>query len=176
MSALHFPVRTAESATGSGDHQLFTSLLFGAIVLVTIGVRSGRAAPTSGAADYYAGGGSFSGFQNGLAIGGDYMSAASFLGISGAIALAGYDGFLCRIGFLVAWLVALLLVAELLGNWGCYTMADQLGLPDAPASGPQCPQRLDGRRSRCSTCWRRWSAPARWSRCCSAWRTRGSIT
>ena len=66
------------------------------------------------------------GFQNGLAIAGDYMSAASFLGISGAIALYGYDGFLYSIGFLVAWLVALLLVAELLRNSGRYTMADQL--------------------------------------------------
>ena len=77
-------------------------------------------------ADFYAGGRGFSGFQNGLAIGGDYMSAASFLGISGAIALCGYDGFLYSIGFLVAWLVALLLVAEMLRNSGRYTMADQL--------------------------------------------------
>ncbi len=61
-----------------------------------------------------------------MAISGDYMSAASFLGISGAIALNGYDGFLYSIGFLVAWLVALLLVAELLRNSGRYTMADQL--------------------------------------------------
>ena len=61
-----------------------------------------------------------------MAISGDYMSAASFLGISGAIALNGYDGFLYSIGFLVAWLVALLLVAELLRNSGKYTMADQL--------------------------------------------------
>ena len=61
-----------------------------------------------------------------MAISGDYMSAASFLGISGAIALTGYDGFLYSIGFLVAWLVALLLVAELLRNSGRYTMADQL--------------------------------------------------
>ena len=88
--------------------------------------RSGPAGRTSGAADFYAGGRSFSGFQNGLAIGGDYMSAASFLGISGAIALSGYDGFLYSIGFLVAWLVALLLVAEMLRNSGRYTMADQL--------------------------------------------------
>src|SRR5690606_2856893 len=75
---------------------------------------------------YYAGGRSFSGVQNGFAIGGDYMSAASFLGISGAIALSGYDGFLYSFGFLVAWLVALLLVAELLRNSGKFTMADQL--------------------------------------------------
>jgi cation/acetate symporter len=81
---------------------------------------------THGTTDYYSGGRSFSGFQNGMAISGDYMSAASFLGISGAIALSGYDGFLYSIGFLVAWLVALLLVAELLRNSGRYTLADQL--------------------------------------------------
>ncbi|MFN8195471.1 MAG: cation acetate symporter [Nocardioidaceae bacterium] len=108
------------------SHQTLTSVLFGVIVLATIAVTVWASRSTKGAADYYAGGRSFSGFQNGLAIGGDYMSAASFLGISGAIALSGYDGFLYSIGFLVAWLVALLLVAELLRNSGRYTMADQL--------------------------------------------------
>ena len=78
------------------------------------------------AADYYAAGRSFTGGQNGAAIAGDYLSAASFLGIVGAIAITGYDGFLYSIGFLVAWLVALLLVAELLRNTGKFTMADVL--------------------------------------------------
>ncbi len=78
------------------------------------------------ASDFYAGGRAFSGPQNGIAIAGDYLSAASFLGICGAIAVAGYDGFLYSIGFLVAWLVALLLVAELLRNTGKFTMADVL--------------------------------------------------
>ena len=108
------------------NHQVLTSVLFGFIVLATVAVTVWASRQTSGAADYYAGGRSFSGFQNGLAIGGDYMSAASFLGISGAIALSGFDGFLYSIGFLVAWLVALLLVAEVLRNSGRYTMADQL--------------------------------------------------
>ena len=108
------------------SHQVLTSALFLAIVLLTVAVTIWASRQTSGATDYYAGGRNFSGFQNGLAIGGDYMSAASFLGISGAIALFGYDGFLYSIGFLVAWLVALLLVAEVLRNSGRYTMADQL--------------------------------------------------
>ncbi|HSV37606.1 MAG TPA: cation acetate symporter [Nocardioidaceae bacterium] len=103
-----------------------TLILFGAVVGVTVGITIWASRQTSGTADYYAGGRSFSGFQNGLAISGDYMSAASFLGISGAIALYGYDGFLYSIGFLVAWLIALLLIAELLRNSGRYTMADQL--------------------------------------------------
>jgi len=106
--------------------QVLTLTLFLAVVAATVAVTVWASRQTSGANDYYAGGRSFSAFQNGLAIGGDYMSAASFLGISGAIALFGYDGFLYSIGFLVAWLVALLLVAELVRNSGRYTMADQL--------------------------------------------------
>ncbi|GGR60436.1 cation/acetate symporter [Nocardioides luteus] len=106
--------------------QILTTVLFLTVVAITIGITFWASRQTKTAADYYAGGRGFSGFQNGLAIGGDYMSAASFLGISGAIALSGYDGFLYSIGFLVAWLVALLLVAEVLRNSGRYTMADQL--------------------------------------------------
>ncbi|GGU42923.1 cation acetate symporter [Nocardioides albus] len=106
--------------------QILTTVLFLAVVAITVGITFWASRQTKTAADYYAGGRGFSGFQNGLAIGGDYMSAASFLGISGAIALSGYDGFLYSIGFLVAWLVALLLVAEVLRNSGRYTMADQL--------------------------------------------------
>ena len=79
-----------------------------------------------GSKEFYTGGASFDGRQNGLAIAGDYLSAASFLGIVGAVALSGYDGLLYSIGFLVAWLVALLLVAEPLRNTGKYTMADVL--------------------------------------------------
>ena len=109
-----------------GDHQLLTSVLFLSVVALTVAITFWASRQTSGTADFYAGGRSFSPVQNGLAIGGDYMSAASFLGISGAIALSGYDGFLYSIGFLVAWLVALLLVAEMLRNSGRYTMADQL--------------------------------------------------
>src|SRR6185369_3893845 len=119
------PPSSRGGADMDGD-QLLTTVLFLAVVAITIGITFWASRQTSGAADFYAGGRGFSGFQNGLAIGGDYMSAASFLGISGAIALSGYDGFLYSIGFLVAWLVALLLVAELLRNSGKYTMADQL--------------------------------------------------
>ncbi|GAA1350854.1 cation acetate symporter [Falsarthrobacter nasiphocae] len=112
-------------AAAVGDPVLNISI-FAAFIIVTmiIVIRSSRANTTS--ADYLAGGHSFSGSQNGLAIAGDYLSAASFLGIVGAIAVQGYDGFLYSIGFLVAWLVALLLVAELLRNTGRFTMADVL--------------------------------------------------
>jgi cation/acetate symporter len=108
------------------SERFLTIALFLAVVAVTLGITFWASRQSRTTAQYYAGGRSFSGFQNGMAISGDYMSAASFLGISGSIALYGYDGFLYSIGFLVAWLVALLLVAELLRNSGRYTMADQL--------------------------------------------------
>ena len=103
-----------------------STVLFAVFVAFTLVLvfRAGRS--TKKSSDFYDGGGSFSGFQNGLAIAGDYMSAASFLGIAGTIALFGYDGFLYSIGFLVAWLVALLLIAEPLRNSGRFTMGDVL--------------------------------------------------
>jgi len=110
----------------TGGQRTLTIALFLAFVLLTLAITLWASRQTRSAADFYAGGRSFTGVQNGVAIGGDYMSAASFLGIAGIIALSGYDGFLYSIGFLVAWLVALLLVAELLRNSGKYTMADAL--------------------------------------------------
>jgi len=113
-------------AATDDDHQALTGSLFVVVVLITVAITFWASRHNKTAADYYAGGREFTGVQNGFAVAGDYMSAASFLGISGAIALSGYDGFLYSIGFLVAWLVALLLVAELLRNSGRFTMADQL--------------------------------------------------
>jgi cation/acetate symporter len=100
--------------------------IFGVFVLITLVITFMASRNNTSAADYYAAGRNISGTQNGLAIAGDYLSAASFLGIAGAIAIYGYDGFLYSIGFLVAWLVALLLVAELMRNTARYTMADVL--------------------------------------------------
>ena len=100
--------------------------IFLAFVVVTLVVVYRAARGNRTASDYYAAGRAFTGAQNGVAIAGDYLSAASFLGIAGAIALNGYDGFLYSIGFLVAWLVALLLVAELLRNTGKFTIGDVL--------------------------------------------------
>ncbi len=111
------------STAGSPAVNMAIFLAFVAVTMVIV-IRASRQNKT--ASDYYTGGRSFSGGQNGTAIAGDYLSAASFLGITGAIALTGFDGFLYSIGFLVAWLVALLLVAELLRNTGKFTMADVL--------------------------------------------------
>jgi len=115
----------AADAATKNDPVLNISI-FAAFVIVTMFVVIRASKNNKSAADYYTGGRGFSGAQNGMAIAGDYLSAASFLGITGAIALAGYDGFLYSIGFLVAWLVALLLVAELMRNTGKFTMADVL--------------------------------------------------
>jgi len=100
--------------------------IFAIFIVITLAIVMRAARQNRTANEYYAAGRAFSGRQNGIALSGDYLSAASFLGIAGAIALQGYDGFLYSIGFLVAWLVALLLVAELLRNTGRFTMADVL--------------------------------------------------
>lgn len=116
---------TSAGGTTAGSPALNISI-FAAFVLVTLVVIVKVASGKKTAGEYYTASGGFSGRQNGVAIAGDYLSAASFLGIAGAIALQGYDGFLYSIGFLVAWLVALLLVAELMRNTGRLTMADVL--------------------------------------------------
>ncbi|MBF6046684.1 sodium/solute symporter [Streptomyces sp. NRRL B-1677] len=123
-SALHTGLPLAAGA--ASEHRTLIITLFSVFVAATLAITVWAGRQTKDATDFYAGGRSFTGFQNGLAISGDYMSAASFLGIAGAIALYGYDGFLYSIGFLVAWLVALLLVAEPLRNSGRFTMADAL--------------------------------------------------
>ena len=113
----------AEFSTGNPILNISVFLVF-LVVTMWLVLRAGKS--TSEASDFYTGGGTFSGRQNGLAISGDYLSAASFLGIVGAVALNGYDGFLYSVGFFVAWLVALMLVAEPLRNVGRFTMADVL--------------------------------------------------
>lgn len=114
------------AASSTTEHRPLIITLFAIFVAATLAITVWAGRQTKSASDFYAGGRQFTAFQNGLAVSGDYMSAASFLGIAGAIALFGYDGFLYSIGFLVAWLVALLLVAEPLRNSGRYTMGDVL--------------------------------------------------
>ncbi|WP_167156112.1 cation acetate symporter [Streptomyces sp. MBT27] len=108
-----------------GDHQTLALLLFSAFVAATLAITTWVSRNRHGSAEeFYTGGRLFSPLENGFAIAGDYMSAASFLGISGLIALFGYDGMLYSVGFLVAWLVVLFLVAELVRNCGKFTLAD----------------------------------------------------
>ncbi|MFI6472390.1 cation acetate symporter [Streptomyces sp. NPDC050516] len=120
------PALVPLAASATTEHRPLIITLFAVFVAATLAITVWAGRQTKNASDFYAGGRQFTAFQNGLAVSGDYMSAASFLGIAGAIALFGYDGFLYSIGFLVAWLVALLLVAEPLRNSGRYTMGDVL--------------------------------------------------
>ncbi|WP_453990982.1 solute symporter family protein [Bacillus nitroreducens] len=101
-------------------------VLFLAIVILTLVITYIAAKQTKSTGDFYTAGGGLTGWQNGLAIAGDYLSAASFLGIAGMIALQGFDGFFYSIGFLIAYLVVLFLVAEPLRNLGKYTLADMI--------------------------------------------------
>ena len=98
--------------------------MFIAFVLMTLVITYRAAARTRSAADFYAAGGGITGFQNGLAIAGDYMSAASFLGISGLVFSSGFDGLIYSVGWLVGWPIVLFLIAERLRNLGKFTFAD----------------------------------------------------
>ena len=99
-------------------------IMFLLFVIATLGITYWAAKKNQTTSDYYAAGGGITGFQNGLAIAGDYMSAASFLGISGLVYLSGYDGLIYSIGFLIGWPLILFLMAERLRNLGKYTFAD----------------------------------------------------
>ncbi len=111
-------------ATGSSSMNVTAILMFLAFVAVTLGITYWAARRTKTASDFYAAGGGITGFQNGLAIAGDYMSAASFLGIAGLVYTSGFDGLIYAIGFLVGWPIVLVLIAEPLRNLGKYTFAD----------------------------------------------------
>jgi cation/acetate symporter len=106
--------------------------MFLAFVAATLVITYFSARKSSGASAYFAAGRRITGWQNGLAVAGDYMSAASFLGIAGMIAMNGYDGFMYSVGFLVAYLTVLYIVAEPLRNSGKYTMADMLAYRLSP--------------------------------------------
>jgi cation/acetate symporter len=110
-----------------------TSLvMFLLFIAVTLGITYWASKRSSGANAFFAAGRRITGWQNGVAIAGDYMSAASFLGIAGLIAFSGYDGFMYSVGFLVAYLTVLLVIAEPLRNAGKYTMADVLAYRLSP--------------------------------------------
>ncbi|MCS7284081.1 MAG: cation acetate symporter, partial [Hydrogenobacter thermophilus] len=110
--------------TTLGQPNLVAIFFFFLFVLITLGITYWAAKRTRTTTEFYAAGRSISGLQNGLAISGDYMSAASFLGIAGLVALKGYDGLIYSIGFLVGWPIVMFLIAEQLRNLGKYTFAD----------------------------------------------------
>src|SRR6476469_1279145 len=97
---------------------------FSLFITVTMFVTYQAARKTKTTSEFYAAGRSITGFQNGLALAGDYMSAASFLGIAGLVASKGYDGLIYSVGFLVGWPICMFLIAEPLRNLGKFTFAD----------------------------------------------------
>ena len=132
--------------------------MFAVFVAGTLYITKWAASRTKSAADFYTAGGGITGFQNGLAIAGDYMSAASFLGISAAVMASGYDGLIYSIGFLVGWPILTFLMAERLRNLGKFTFADvaafrfaqtpvrDLRRVEHAGGGGLLPDRADGRR------------------------------
>jgi cation/acetate symporter len=114
----------AASTSSVGANPTLNLALFLTFVAITLYIVHRVSSANQTAAGYYTAGGQFTGGQNGIALSGDFLSAASFLGIAGGIAVHGYDGFVYSVGWVVAWLVGLLLVAEMLRNIGRFTMGD----------------------------------------------------
>ena len=124
LSAGLFAAGALEGAVEKQPLNVSAIVMFLIFVGGTLGITYWAAKRTKTAKDFYTAGGGITGFQNGMAIAGDYMSAASFLGISGLVYLAGFDGLIYSIGFLVGWPIILFLVSERLRNLGKYTFAD----------------------------------------------------
>src|SRR5215813_12396528 len=121
----------AQGAVGP-EWRWLTFTVFAAIIALTMFVTYLAAKRVKSAADFYTAGGGVSGLQNGWAIAGDYLSAASFLGIAGLISLYGYDGFMYSVGWLVAYITVLLVIAEPCRNIGKYTLSDILAYRNNP--------------------------------------------
>jgi cation/acetate symporter len=133
LAVIALGMRSAFAQTEVGaDYRWVTFAVFAAIIAITLYVTYLAAKRVHSASDFYTAGGGVSGFQNGWAIAGDYLSAASFLGIAGLISLYGYDGFMYSVGFLVAYITVLLLIAEPCRNIGRYTLADILAYRNDP--------------------------------------------
>ena len=133
LAALGATPAFAQAQAGPAeDYRWLTLSTFGVIILVTMIVTYVAAKRVRSASDFYTAGGGVSAFQNGWAISGDYLSAASFLGIAGLISLYGYDGFMYSVGFLVAFITVLLLIAEPCRNIGRYTLSDILSYRNDP--------------------------------------------
>ncbi|ACH38535.1 sodium/solute symporter family protein [Citrifermentans bemidjiense Bem] len=126
------PAKPAPAKRELKTNRTITIGMFMVIIAITMGVVVWAAKQTKTASDFYAAGGGITGTQNGWAIAGDYMSAASFLGISGLISLYGYDGFMYSVGWLVAYITVLLIVAEPCRNAGKYTLGDILSFRTSP--------------------------------------------
>ncbi|WP_428944956.1 cation/acetate symporter ActP [Pantoea sp. FN060301] len=127
LALLPFSTLAADAITGAVERQptnYEAIVMFIIFVAATLGITYWASKRTRSRSDYYTAGGNITGFQNGLAMAGDFMSAASFLGISALVYTSGYDGLIYSLGFLVGWPIILFLIAERLRNLGRYTFAD----------------------------------------------------
>jgi cation/acetate symporter len=131
-AALLLGAEPAFAQTVAPQYRYLTFGVFAAIIALTMYITYLAAKRVKTTADFYAAGGGVSGLQNGWAIAGDYLSAASFLGIAGLISLYGYDGFMYSVGWLVAYITVLLVIAEPCRNIGKYTMGDILAFRNNP--------------------------------------------
>ncbi|MBI3902508.1 MAG: cation acetate symporter [Nitrosomonadales bacterium] len=122
----------ADNGAVADEFKWMTFTVFGVIIAITMAITYWAARTTHTTSEFYAAGRSVSGIQNGWAIAGDYLSAASFLGIAGLISLYGYDGFMYSVGWLVAYITVLLVIAEPCRNIGKYTMGDILAFRNDP--------------------------------------------
>ena len=122
----------AGTSAVADEFKWMTFAVFGTIIAITMAITFWAARSTHSTSEFYAAGRSVSGIQNGWAIAGDYLSAASFLGIAGLISLYGYDGFMYSVGWLVAYITVLLVIAEPCRNIGKYTMGDILAFRNDP--------------------------------------------
>jgi cation/acetate symporter len=132
LAGIMLPCAPAFAQVSTGGDRSLTLTVFGVVILLTMWVTYIAAKRVRSASDFYTAGGGVSGFQNGWAIAGDYLSAASFLGIAGLISLYGYDGFMYSVGWLVAYISVLLLIAEPCRNIGRYTLSDILAYRNDP--------------------------------------------
>lgn len=123
---------TAASGAVANEYRWLTFLVFSSIIAATMFITWWASKRVKSTADFYAAGNSISGLQNGWAIAGDYLSAASFLGIAGLISLYGYDGFMYSVGFLMGYIAVLLVIAEPCRNIGKYTLGDILAFRNDP--------------------------------------------
>ena len=132
-AALSLAALSARADTSAaGEYRWITFAVFAAVIALTMYITYLAAKRVKSASDFYTAGGGITGLQNGWAIAGDYLSAASFLGIAGLISLYGYDGFMYSVGWLVAYITVLLVIAEPCRNIGKYTLSDILAYRNDP--------------------------------------------
>ena len=156
--------------SGIGEPNAIAIAFFGLFIVLSLGITVWASRRTRTADHFYAAGRSVTAFQNGLALAGDYMSAASFLGIAGLVAVSGFDGLIYSIGFLVGWPIVMFLIAEPLRNLVA-TRSRTSSRCGCARRRFASPRRLAGWRSSRFISLRRWSAPAISSGCCSGSRT-----